>query len=109
MEFETNTTSDVSGDISDEARLAASSRVNVVTPAHEDVVPEDPSDDYSVNQRILQGPIANLPIDSEVTIADATSLAAPIANHHSRTPLWIGLGTVVTISAVAGLWLILPH
>lgn len=109
MEFETNTTSDVSGDISDEARLAASSRVNVVTPAHEDVVPEDPSDDYSVNQRILQGPIANLPIDSEATIADTAPLANPIANYHSRTPLWVSLGVVVTISAAAGIWLILPH
>ena len=109
MEFETNSQNDNSPDISDEMRLAASSRVSVVTPLHEDIAPDELTDETSINQRILEGPIANIPIDSETTAASAIAAASvPASTHRSRTGIWLGAGALA-IASIAAAWLILPH
>lgn len=68
MEFETPSKEKTDG-ISDEMRLAASSRKTVITPIHEDIYADEESDELIATQHTLAPPIANIPSDTEATTA----------------------------------------
>jgi len=68
MEFETSSKEKTDG-ISDEMRLAASSRKTVITPIHEDIYADEESDELIATQHTLAPPIANIPSDTEATTA----------------------------------------
>lgn len=67
MEFDQNTP-DQRPDISDAVRLAASAKHITLTPLHEDVLAPEMSEEYEANQHTLEGPIANVSIDTESTV-----------------------------------------
>ena len=73
MEFEQKT-ADRSSDISNEARLAATSRKVVLEPIHTNVVPEEAADGAAI-VRPTDVPIANVASDMEATSAMPTASA----------------------------------
>lgn len=98
MEFDSNTSGDKSPDISDETRMAASTRQKSVDPIHEDVVADDLPDELIANQHIIQGPLANAANDSEATVGKSGN--TPSAEHHHHFILVLCGITVAIITAL---------
>ena len=86
MEFETNNTPDRSSDIPNDTRLAAATRKVSIEPLHE-VVAEEVSSETMGAQRALDAPIANIPTDTEVTVATPSGEATPDAIPAGTDPL----------------------
>lgn len=99
MELETNTSGDKSPDISDAQRLEASSRPSIVTPLHQDVTAEEDSDEMTVNQHILEGPLANSPSESESTTGSGTGIT--LSTDVSKPFALIAVGIIVGAAVVA--------
>lgn len=65
MEFGSTQQPQGSPDITDAARMEASSRMHTVLPAHDTVVPDDLSDEQIVTQHMVQPAVANAANDTE--------------------------------------------
>lgn len=99
MELETNTSGDKSPDISDAERRAASSRQTTVAPLHQDVVAEDDSEEMTVNQHILEGPLANSPSESESTTGSGTGIV--LSTDVSKPFALVAVGIIVAAAIIA--------
>lgn len=99
MEFETSSKEKTDG-ISDEMRLAASSRKTVITPIHEDIYADEESDELIATQHTLAPPIANIPSDTEATTA-YTDAGAQTGQKTHRLALIISACVGVILVALA--------
>ena len=106
MEFETSSKEKTDG-ISDEMRLAASSRKTVITPIHEDIYADEESDELIATQHTLAPPIANIPSDTEATTAytDANAQAGQNQKTH-KLALIIGTCAGVVLIALATVFIL---
>ena len=104
MEFETSSKEKTDG-ISDEMRLAASSRKTVITPIHEDIYADEESDELIATQHTLAPPIANIPSDTEATTAytDANTQAGQKTH---KLALIIGTCAGVVLIALATVFIL---
>ena len=102
MEFETSSKEKTDG-ISDEMRLAASSRKTVITPIHEDIYADAESDELIPTQNTLAPPIANIPSDTEATTAytDANTQAGQKTQKTHKLALIVGTCAGVVLIALA--------
>jgi hypothetical protein len=94
MEFDTNS-QDRSSDISDEMRLEASSRQATIAPIHDDLAPDEKSDELVATEHILASPIANIPTDSESTTAYIQTISDRKVHHFALT-VSISVAAVLT-------------
>ena len=77
-------------------RLAASTHKKTLTPLKENVTADERSDEYVANQDVLNGPIANISIDSEQTTAeDGQTAALQVKESHHTS--WLVIGGIATI------------
>lgn len=67
MEFETSNKGQQPGEITDEVRLAASSKRVTLSPLHTEVVPDEPADELTASHHVQEPPIGNIAIDQEST------------------------------------------
>lgn len=82
MEFGTVPAPLGSPDIDDATRLEASMRPRTVAPAHDDVRPDDLSDDIIVTQHMTQPAVPNAANDTEYTPGDPSdNIAAQKVQH----------------------------
>lgn len=92
----------VNSDIDAATRLAAATRQLTLSPVHANVIPDDIPDELLANQRIMQGPIANIPIDAEVTLTAVQIRVHDRSNHRLALAVSIGvmsmLGCIVFIA-----------
>lgn len=107
MEFETSS-KEKTDDISDEMRLAASSRKTVITPIHEDIYADEESDELIATQHTLAPPIANIPSDTEATTAytDANTQAGQKTQKTHKLALIIGTCAGVVLIALATVFIL---
>lgn len=72
-------------------QVVATTRIKSMTPISDSVKPNERSDEYIATQDVINGPIANISIDSEQTIAEnGNSATLPLAEHHHVAGLVIG-------------------
>ena len=107
MEFETSSKEKTDG-ISDEMRLAASSRKTVITPIHEDIYADEESDELIATQHTLAPPIANIPSDTEATTAytDANTQAGQKTKNTHKLALIVGTCAGVVLIALATVFIL---
>lgn len=107
MEFETSSKEKTDG-ISDEMRLAASSRKTVITPIHEDIYADEESDELIATQHTLAPPIANIPSDTEATTAytDANTQAGQKTQKNHKLALIISACAGVVLIALATVFIL---
>ena len=67
--------------IDEATRLAASTRVNMIMPSHNNVIADDLSDSQIVTQHLVQPAVANAANDTESTTGDSASNIAPQKIH----------------------------
>lgn len=104
MEFETSSKEKTDG-ISDEMRLAASSRKTVITPIHEDIYADEESDELIATQHTLAPPIANIPSDTEATTA-YTDANTQVGQKTHKLALIIGTCAGVVLIALATVFIL---
>ena len=100
MEFETKKTDPATG-ISEIDRLTASTKQVTLTPIHTDVNADDMSDEYVVNQHILESPMANLETDTEVTAAYCPPEPVKATSHTSLIVIVCGVVLALLAGGVA--------
>lgn len=107
MEFETSSKEKTDG-ISDEMRLAASSRKTVIAPIHEDIYADEESDELIATQHTLAPPIANIPSDTEATTAytDANTQAGQKTQKNHKLALIISACAGVVLIALATVFIL---
>ena len=108
MEFETSSKEKTDGVISDEMRLAASSRKTVIAPIHEDIYADEESDELIATQHTLAPPIANIPSDTEATTAytDANTQAGQKTQKTHKLALISGTCAGVVLIALATVFIL---
>lgn len=83
--------SNESSEPTDYGRLVAATRIKTMAPINDGVKANERSDEYIAAQDVLNGPIANISIDSEQTIAEGGNASAlPLAEHHHAAGLIVG-------------------
>ena len=82
-------------------RLAASTRKKTLEPLSDGIKADERSDEYIANQDILNGPIANISIDSEQTVAEDNQTAALISKEHHHTAGFVIGGIIALLLAGA--------
>lgn len=107
MEFETSSKEKTDG-ISDEMRLAASSRKTVITPIHEDIYADEESDELIATQHTLAPPIANIPSDTEATAA-YTDAGTQTGQKNHRLALIISACAGVILVALATVFMLTKY
>lgn len=111
MEFETENKGQQSDNVTDEARLAASSKRVTLSPLHAEIVPDSPAEEAAASHHVLEPPIGNIPSDQEST--DAASLAtvspaepvtvaapAPVPQKSKALPVLLGVGVVALVAGI---------
>lgn len=85
MDFEEKkNTEQPHSEISDEARFNATTKRVPLEPIHDDVVPDELSDEAEGNRRASDAPMANIDIDREETNVETAQPAADIDSHGSE-------------------------
>lgn len=93
---------DMSTEISDAQRMAASTRQVTIDPMHDDVAPDDLPDEQIATRHILQPAIGNIPTDSEHTLAPAAHAAKAVKTHRFALAVSLAVvGVLTTVSVLA--------
>lgn len=85
-------------------RLEASARNISLEPLSSDVKPEERSDEYVANHDVLNGPIANLSIDSEQTTTNS-SQNTPLKENGAPYAFFFIIGGII-IAVLAGVFVL---
>lgn len=83
-------------------RLAAATRNMTLEPITDGVKPLEHTDEYIANQDVINGPIANISIDSEQTVADKSQLVELSTREHHHTMGFV-IGGLLAL-ALAGIF-----
>ncbi len=85
MDFEEKqNTEQPHSEISDEARFNATTKRVTLEPIHDDVVPDELSDEAEGNRHASDAPMANIDIDREETNVNTATPAVDIDSHGSE-------------------------
>ena len=99
MEFETQRPDEQLSDVTEAARLEASTRQITLDPVHDDVVADDLPDEVIATQHLVQPAIGNISIDTELTASHTGQQLIDKKNH--RFALAVSLVTVAVVAVVS--------